>query len=486
MLFNSYEYLFLFLPVTLIGYFVLNRLRLTTAATAWLVLASLFFYSWWNVKYLPLIIGSILWNFAIGMSLRKTGGEGSSRVPKRLVLIIGITANIALLGYYKYTDFFITNLNTLAGWQIGLQRIVLPLGISFFTFTQIAYLVDVYQKRAREYDFLRYALFVTFFPHLLAGPIIHHKEMMPQFANMKNRVLNYRNISMGLYLFFIGLFKKVIIADELAPVANFGFDTAATLTLVEAWATSLSYTFQLYFDFSAYTDMALGASFLFNIRLPFNFNSPYKAKDIADFWRRWHMTLSRFLRDYVYIPLGGNREGENRTYFNLLATFLIGGIWHGAGWNFVFWGFLHGAAAVIHRVWSKLDIRMHRSLAWFITFNFVNIAWVFFRAKTWDDAIKVIGGMFGMSGVMLTKSAAKIAFLQEAGILFGKYFFEPINRRTLYLIVISLLAVLLLRNSDEMAGRFKPTWKTAIFAGAVAIFAILNMSKVSEFLYFNF
>lgn len=486
MLFNSYEYLFFFLPLTLVGYIALNRHRLTTAATAWLVLASLFFYSWWNVKYLALIVASILWNFAVGISLRKGGAGSAGGVPKRLLLIIGIAGDIALLGYYKYTDFFITNLDALTGWEIGLQKIILPLGISFFTFTQIAYLVDVHQNRAREYDFLRYALFVTFFPHLLAGPIIHHKEMMPQFASMRNRVLNYRNISVGMYLFFIGLFKKVMIADELAPVANFGFDTAPSLTLIEAWATSLSYTFQLYFDFSAYTDMALGASLLFNIRLPFNFNSPYKATDIADFWRRWHMTLSRFLRDYVYIPLGGNRRGDNRTYFNLMATFLIGGIWHGAGWNFVLWGVLHGAAAVVHRIWSKLGVRMHRALAWMVTFNFVNIAWVFFRAKTWKDAVKVIGGMFGMNGVMLTKSAAKFAFLRDAGVTFGKFFFEPINRRSLYLIIGSFLIALLFRNSDEMAGRFRPNWKTAVFAGATAIIAILNMSKVSEFLYFNF
>lgn len=489
MLFNSYEYMFLFLPVTLVVYFVLNRQRLTTAATAWLVIASLFFYGWWNVKYVALIIGSILFNFAVGTALRRQGGEGTEGTPSRAVLILGIAGNIALLGYYKYTDFFIRNLNLLTGWDLALQTIILPLGISFFTFTQIAFLVDTHTGRAREYDFLRYALFVTFFPHLLAGPIIHHKEMMPQFASMRNRVVNYRNISAGLFLFFIGLFKKAVIADEVAPIATVGFDSVERLTLVEGWITSLSYTMQLYFDFSGYTDMALGASRMFNIVLPINFSSPYKSLNIAEFWRRWHMTLSRFLRDYIYIPLGGNRSGDALTYRNLMATFLIGGIWHGAGWTFVFWGFLHGAAAVIHRFWSTLNIRMPRALAWFITFNFVNAAWVFFRARTWDDAIKVLSGMFGLNGVMLTPSAAKkFPFLADIGVTFGELFFRfrGFNKDAVRFLAVAAVIAFFARNSQEIADRFRPSAKSMAFALAVAVAALLNMSKVSEFLYFNF
>ncbi len=299
MLFNSYEFMFLFLPVAVAGYFFLNSRKLTTAATAWLVLASLFFYSWWNVRYLALIIGSVLFNFGAGTALLRQGTAGKRGVLPKTILLAGVAGNVALLCYYKYTDFFIQNLNQLTGLGIALQRIVLPLGISFFTFTQIAFLVDAFKGKAREYDLLRYALFVTFFPHLLAGPIIHHTEMMPQFSRLRGRVLDYRNLSFGLYLFFIGLFKKVVIADALAPLATFGFDSAKNLTFLEAWVTSLCYTLQLYFDFSAYTDMALGASRMFNIVLPRNFNSPYKALNIADFWRRWHMTLSRFLRDYI-------------------------------------------------------------------------------------------------------------------------------------------------------------------------------------------
>lgn len=486
MLFNSYEYMIFFLPVTLLVYFVLNRKKLTVAATAWLVFASLFFYSWWNIKYLALIIGSIIFNFAVGTALIRTGKTRQLGLSRKTILLLGIGIDVALLGYFKYTDFFITNINLLTGWQINLQRIVLPLGISFFTFTQIAYLVDAYQSRVREYDFLRYSLFVTFFPHLLAGPIIHHKEMMPQFADLKNRVINYRNIAPGLYLFFIGLFKKIVIADALSPVVAVGFDKMHSLSLIEAWISSLSYTFQLYFDFSAYTDMALGASLMFNIRLPFNFDSPYKSVNIAEFWRRWHMTLSRFLRDYIYIPLGGNRAGDLNTYRNLMITFLIGGIWHGAGWTFVFWGFMHGIATVIHRMWTKINMKMPRFLAWFLTFNFVNIAWVFFRAKTWDDAVKVLKGMFGMSGVMLSKSAAKYAFLEKAGVTFGDLFFKGVNKNAIYIIFISFIIALVAHNSNQMAENFRPNRKTMAFTIVIAIYALLSMNKVSEFLYFNF
>ncbi len=486
MLFNSYGFILLFLPITLIVYFFLNRNRLTTAATAWLVLASLFFYSYWDVKYLALILGSIVFNFGIGSALRRPRREGGGKGPSRAVLVVGIVGNVGLLGYYKYTDFFIRNLNALTGLDIALQKIVLPLGISFFTFTQIAYLVDVYKGKVKEYDFLRYSLFVTFFPHLLAGPIIHHAEMMPQFADLRKRVLNYRNLSLGLYLFFIGLFKKVIIADELARVATTGFDAMPHLTLIEAWVASLSYTLQLYFDFSAYTDMALGASWMFNIRLPFNFDSPYKAVNIADFWRRWHMTLSRFLRDYIYIPLGGNRQGDVKTYRNLLLTFLVGGIWHGAGWTFVFWGFLHGAATLIHRIWSTLNIRMHRCLAWLLTFLFVNIAWVFFRARTWNDAIKVLAGMFGMEGVKLPRSAEKIAWFKAHGVEFGDLFFKAMDRNIIYYVVVGFLIALLAKNSNQMGDAFKPTRRTAVFVIIISIYALLSMNRVSEFLYFNF
>ena len=465
MLFNSYEFIFAFLPITFFIYFYLNHKRLTIASKGFLVFSSLFFYSWWNIAYLPLILISMLFNYVIGNSLNKEIKTNKKSFSKKSILIFGIVCNIALLGYFKYADFFIENFNFAIGTNVNLLHLVLPLAISFFTFQQVAYLVDSYRGETKEYDFLNYALFVTFFPQLIAGPIVHHKEMMPQFANNRNMVKNYRNIALGLFIFSIGLFKKVVIADTFAVWATQGFDIAVTLNLFEAWATSLSYTFQLYFDFSGYTDMAIGISLLFNIKLPINFNSPYKATNIQDFWRRWHITLSRFLRDYIYIPLGGNKKGSFRTYSNLLATFVIGGFWHGAGWTFLFWGFLHGIALAIHRLWSNLGFKMWTWLAWFITFNFVNIAWVFFRAKEWEDAVKVLGGMFGSYTFLIN-------FTEE------KY-------KLVIFILIGFILVFL-KNSSQIQKSFKTNLKMLFLLIIMFSYSIMSLNKVSEFLYFNF
>ena len=340
----------------------------------------------------------------------------------------------------------------------------------------------------KQYDFLNYCLFVTFFPQLIAGPIVHHKEMMPQFANVRNKIINYKNIALGLFIFSIGLFKKVVIADSFAVWATNGFDKATTLNLFEAWATSLSYTFQLYFDFSGYCDMAIGAALLFNIKLPINFNSPYKALNIQDFWRRWHITLSRFLRDYIYIPLGGNRKGKLRTYANLMATFIIGGIWHGAGWTFVFWGFLHGVALVIHRIWSELGFKMNKILAWFITFNFINITWVFFRAKDWDDALKVLKGMFGLSGIVLPNFlATKLLFLKSIGVDFSGFIEKVGDKSTFLFILFGFILVLFFKNSIEKTTEFKPSYLSVIYLVITLLFSFYSMIAVkTEFLYFNF
>lgn len=300
MLFNSFEFIFLFLPVTFFLYYFLIEKRLFLGAKAILIAASLFYYAWWRLDYLPIILATLLFNYVIGTILSSdTDRTASAKVH---FLIIGISLNLLLLGYYKYSDFIITNVNEMSGATFDLLELSLHLAISFFTFQQIAYLVDSYKGQTKEYNFLSYALFVTFFPQLIARPIVHHKEMMPQFASRCNLVKRYKNIAAGLFIFSIGLFKKVIIADKFSQWANLGFYRADYLNMVEAWATSLSYTLQLYFDFSGYTDMAIGVALLFNIKLPINFNSPYKALTIRDFWRRWHITLSRFLRDYVYIP----------------------------------------------------------------------------------------------------------------------------------------------------------------------------------------
>ena len=489
MLFNSYEFIFVFLPITFFIYFYLNHKRLTEASKGFLVCSSLFFYSWWNVAYLPIILSSMVFNYVIGRSLNKTCKDKSKGFSKKSILIFGIVFNLSLLGYFKYTDFLIENFNLAFSSDADLLHLALPLAISFFTFQQIAYLVDSYRQETKEYDFLNYALFVTFFPQLIAGPIVHHKEMMPQFAKTRNKVKNYRNIAMGLFIFSIGLFKKVVIADTFAGWATAGFDVATTLNLFEAWATSLSYTFQLYFDFSGYTDMAIGLALLFNIRLPVNFNSPYKATNIQDFWRRWHITLSRFLRDYVYIPLGGNRKGGFRTYNNLMATFVLGGLWHGAAWTFVFWGFLHGLALIIQRLWSKLGIKLWTWLAWLITFNFVNITWVFFRAKEWDDAVKVLGSMFSLDNVVLPNALeGRLGFLTDLGVYFGGFvkniggsFYTPVW------IVSGFILVLMFKNSIQKTYLLKMNYRMVLFVAFLFHVSLISMVSIkSEFLYFNF
>ena len=488
MLFNSYEFIFLFLPISVIVYFWLNKKRLTHTGKAWLVFVSLFFYSWWNIIYLPLILASILFNFAIGTTISKNALKAKHSLSQLGLLTFGIVSNLALLGYFKYTDFFIGNVNALLNIHYNLLHIILPLGISFFTFTQIAYLVDSYKTEVQEIDYLNYTLFVTFFPHLLAGPILHHKEMMPQFDMSKKKIFIYKNLSGGLFLFAIGLFKKVVIADTFAIWANAGFETTRVLTLFEAWATSLSYTFQLYFDFSGYTDMALGVALMYNITLPLNFNSPYKATNIQDFWRRWHMTLSRFLRDYIYIPLGGNQKSEYKTYFNLFIVFLIGGLWHGASWMFIIWGAMHGIAIVFHRIWQHWEKKMPLLLAGFITFNFVNITWIFFRATTWDSAVNILQGMMGLQGMMFDRGLAKaLAFMTQYGITFGNFLDDNnIGRGSLKAVLVAIVFTFWAKNSQEWLRDFKPNYKYFMFTIIVMFWSITQLNHVKSFLYFNF
>lgn len=435
-----------------------------------LVASSLFFYAWWNLLYLPILLGSLTFNYVVGSKLHlEKGGEEKSIFNRKTLLFLGISANISLLAYFKYVDFFIENFNFLFDESIPLLHIMLPLAISFFTFQQIAYLVDSYRGETSEYNFLNYALFVTFFPQLIAGPIVHHKEMMPQFFKIENSSLNSDNITKGLFIFSIGLFKKVVIADTFAIWATEGFDNTQSLDMLEAWATSLSYTFQLYFDFSGYTDMAIGIALLFNIKLPINFFSPYKATSIQDFWRRWHITLSRFLKEYIYFPLGGNRKGEFRTYTNLFSTFLLGGIWHGAGWTFVVWGALHGFTLVIHRFWSRFGISIPKVLAWFITFNFINIAWVFFRAEEFSDALEILRGMFGLNGVSIYGDISQLY------------------------IMIGFIIVLFFNNTSQLFKNNRLAPYMFFISCLLFVFSLLQMfnisisnDKVSEFLYFNF
>lgn len=405
MLFTQFEFIFIYLPVTLAGYLFLGaRFGGSWPRLAWLGVCSLVFYGYLDHHFVPIIVTSILLNYTFGITI---GAHPRGSRGRAIAFALAIVGNLAALGFYKYANFGIGILNGI-GWKIPFAEIALPLGISFFTFTQIAYLADVYGGYPSERSFTKYALFVTYFPHLVAGPILHHREMMPQFSSPSAARFSPERTALGLTIFGIGLFKKAIIADGFALIANPVFLAAkmAVVTPQEAWAGALSYSLQIYFDFSGYCDMAIGLSLLFGIILPFNFDAPYKSRSIVEFWRRWHITLSRFLRDYLYIPLGGNRQGPSRRTVNLFATMLLGGLWHGAGWTFIAWGALHGAYLMINHSWLTW-VRRHAALsrlssgpvyafgALLLTQLAVVVAWVFFRAESWKAAINVLAAMIG-------------------------------------------------------------------------------------------
>jgi D-alanyl-lipoteichoic acid acyltransferase DltB (MBOAT superfamily) len=524
-LFNSYAFLFLFLPVTLIAFFWLRDRFGRVISMHWLVLASFFFYGWWNPAYLLLIALSILFNFGLGrwMTARMRAGRES-----RSLLVLGIAGNLLLLGYYKYAGFFIGTIDGLTGWGLTVPHIVLPLGISFFTFTQIAYLVDVREKDLGDYSLSHYALFVTFFPHLLAGPIIHHKEMMPQFEKPQADGARARNFAIGMTLLIIGLVKKTVLADGVAPYAGPVFAAAGQghLTFLEAWGGALAYTMQLYFDFSGYTDMAYGTARFFGIVLPVNFFSPYKATSVVEFWRRWHITLSRFLRDYIYIPLGGNRKGLKRRYLNLMATMLLGGLWHGAGWTYVIWGGLHGLYLVVNHAWHWVchaagltwleGSRVWKGLAWLITFLAVVVGWVFFRAPDMKAALLMLKAMAGGNGIALPNAimarlGAAGAALESIGI--GTYLGGggDFVMTWLWVGVLTVIA-LAAPNSIEIMRRYRPAlsrfsvseryavsplkildrliWRPStgwsVACAVLAAMGILSLGRISQFLYFQF
>lgn len=465
-LFNSYEFIFLFLPIILCGYFMLNR-QSSEWGHYWLVLASLFFYGYWNPAYLGLIGFSICVNFCFG---RYFIYEKNTKIP----LCLGIIFNIALLGYYKYTDFFITNINQLFGFQYAMHNIVLPLGISFFTFTQIAYLVETYRGKVNNHHFASYVLFVTYFPHLLAGPIIHYEDVMPQFLDKRLKYVNWENMSRGMFLFSLGLFKKVIIADGLAVWADSGYMALEKmdLNMIAAWATALAYTFQLYYDFSGYTDMAIGISLMLNIKLPINFYSPYKAASIIEFWRRWHITLSSFLRDYLYIPLGGNRKGLFQKCVNIFVTMLIGGLWHGANWTFVLWGGTHGLGIVCNHLFRALNLSINKWIGILMTFLFVNFAWVLFRAPDCAQALKMYSNMLVWHGYEISLNALPAAM--------------PDGRKEIVVEVFLFIVAVFLPNSLEIVRYMKMNRKWAVLAGAVLSVAICFLTKNTSFLYYQF
>ncbi len=488
MLFNSYVFIFAFLPVAFLGYFILNHYRLVFAAKAWLFMASLFFYSWWNIAYLPLLLGSVLFNFTIASQMNAFDEQSKNPVSKKALFVFALTVNVGFLAYFKYMDFFIDNFNFALGTDMPLLHLALPLAISFFTLQQIAFLVDVYEGLAKEQKFIDYALFVSFFPQLIAGPIVHHQKMMPQFETLRSKIINPRNIALGIFIFSIGLFKKVVIADTFAIWATESFDEAAMLTFFPAWGASLSYTFQLYFDFSGYTDMAIGLGLLFNIKLPANFNSPLKATGVVDFWARWHITLTNFITTYLFTPI--LQAFPKMTFRNsMIAIFIamtIAGLWHGAAWTFVIFGMVHGLGIVVNHNWKKRKKKMPHWLAWFITFNFANLAFVIFRARDLGDAFKVYEGMFGFNGIVFPDiGVAALHGLTSFGITVGSYMTND-NNLQLLMILAAFVVVKFVRNSMELMESFAATRKAAVYTALLFVISVFGMSRISEFIYFNF
>ena len=527
MLFNSFEFIFLFLPITLVVFFWIGSRTENVKRQLpilWLVIASLIFYGRWKPLNLVLIIFSIVVNYRLGYLL---GHVIAKPTTKKLIVSLGIIFNLGLISYFKYSSFILKNINNFVGTNFPLPSIVIPLAISFFTFQQIAYLIDAYRGDTKEYDLRKYMLFVCFFPQLIAGPIVHHKEVLPQFEKASIYKFSQKTLSIGLSVFIAGLFKKVIFADRIAEYSNLAFAAASqgiNLSFSESWVGALGYSLQLYFDFSGYSDMAIGAAYMFGIRLPLNFNSPYKAVSIIDFWRRWHITLSHFLRDYLYIPLGGSRRGELRRYSNLVITMLLGGLWHGAGWTFIFWGGLHGFYLVINHLYRSLrhawghnikhDGWLLRGVGWITTFIAVVISWVFFKANSFETAISILKSMFGFRGISLAQFLdPHLGFLRNFGVEFlGFTVNVGISQKyATFGIIILLLIVWFTPNTQQWMNKYNPaltepieyyqtpwgykfwqllSWRpnkiwTIVIAGLTSL-SLLCFSRVSEFLYFQF
>ena len=484
MLFNSYVFVLFFLPVCLTGYFGLNHFRKYRLAELFLLGMSLWFYAYFNLKYLFIILSSVCVNYGVYRLFQRL----SSASARKAVLLAGLALNLGVLFYYKYTDFFLLNINRVFHTQLPLLGILLPLGISFFTFQQLSFLVDAYRGEVGACDFLSYACFVTYFPQLIAGPIVTHDELIPQLRDESKKHLNWDNLAPGIYLFALGMAKKVLLADTFGNAVNWGYANVDSLDATNAILTMLGYTLQIYFDFSGYCDMAIGIGRMMNIDLPVNFNSPYKALTITEFWDRWHMTLTRFFTRYVYIPLGGSRRGEARTYRNILIVFLLSGFWHGAGWTFVFWGLCHGLFSVVTRRFRGFFDRLHPALNWILTFSFVNVMWVFFRADSFAAALRLLNRIARMNFGPIQSEILNCFKLVEINYFVTK---TPIQSVYPYFqlaafFIIAFFMILGARNAYEKAETFRPSFGKALTAAVLLVWCVFSFSGISTFLYFNF
>jgi len=461
MIFNSYEFLLIFLPLFFLIFYTLIKYNLQKYAVWFIGVASILFYSLENINFLWILILSISVNYFIGeMIINKSS--------RKIFLITGIIFNLSLLIYFKYTIFFLNSIISFTEKSIGLPDIILPIGISFYTFTQLAFLIDAYNNKSKHYTFSEYISFVTFFPHLIAGPILIHRDFIPQLRNNNFGKPSYNKIYAGLVFFSIGMFKKVMIADSISPTVGVLFDNAPFLTTLEAWIASFLYTIQLYYDFSGYSEMAVGLALMMNIKIPINFNSPYKANSIIDFWRRWHISLSYFLKQYLYISLGGSRKGLHRKYFNLLLTMLLGGIWHGAGYTYLIWGAMHGSYLCINHMSRQLKVKINKNISWLITFLAVTISWVVFRAKDANDAGDILSSMFALRN-----------FSYDTPNIINSEFY-------IFLIIGFILWLKNGPNTRQVAVTRKTNFLVSAFCAIILYISILNFNKVTEFIYFQF
>ena len=487
MLFNSYVFTLAFFPLCITGYFCLNHFKRYDLAQGYLLLMSLWFYGYFNPSYLAIIITSVVVNFLVTRWM----GKAQRSWHRKTLLWIAIALNIGILFYFKYFDFFLFNVNRIFGTDFLLHNILLPLGISFFTFQQISYVVDAYRGEVKEYGFLQYACFVTYFPQLIAGPIVTHDELIPQFMDESKKEFNWDNFAQGLYMFAMGMAKKVLIADTFGVAANWAFANVPTLDTTNALFGSLAYTIQIYFDFSGYCDMAIGLGKMMNFDLPVNFDSPYKALTISEFWDRWHKTLTRFFTRYVYIPLGGSRRGAVRTYLNIFIVYLVSGIWHGANYTYIAWGILQGLGMMFVRWKKDWFEKLHPALNWLITFSFVNYSMALFRCQSVADGITLAKRLLAMDFGPIQDGIANAFYLPEISFLarnIPQLAFLQWQQNLLILVFFGGAMVLILgvKNAREHMLAFRPTFKNFVLTLVLLVWCILSFSGVSTFLYFNF
>ena len=487
MLFNSYIFMLVFFPLCLFGYFGLNHLGRYSLAQAFLLGMSLWFYGYFNPSYLAIILVSIVMNYGFTQLMGRTQNQSL----KKAEMILAVLLNIGVLFYFKYFDFFLMNMNRFLHADFTLHNILLPLGISFFTFQQVSYVVDAYRGEVQQYNFLQYASFVAYFPQLIAGPIVTHDELIPQFMDESKKRFNWDHFARGLFMFALGLGKKVLIADTFGLAANWGFANVQILDTTNAFLTSLAYTIQIYFDFSGYCDMAIGIGEMMNLELPVNFDSPYKALTIDEFWKRWHKTLTRFFTRYVYIPLGGSRKGTFRTYLNVMIVYAASGIWHGANYTYIAWGLLQGVLTIGNRIFKKQISKLHPGFSWLITFTLVSFSMTLFRANSIGDCLVILKRIAQMEIGPVDVNILNAFLLPEIQMLINKIpqllYFQWYPNTLLLLFYGGAMALILgARNAREHMLAFRPTVWNLLATAVLLFWCVMSFAGVSTFLYFNF